>query len=93
MTSANVIQSTDRSLDIAGPESPVAPNEPIVPVWLKVDDLGVIESCLAQFAATSPSDPALRKHVAVLQKHFAWVRSEFVVKHNASPLGAPPVTT
>jgi hypothetical protein len=46
-----------------------------------VEDLAVIESCLAQFAATCPSDPALRDHVAVLQKHFAWLRSEFVIEH------------
>lgn len=51
--------------------------ERIVPVWLSLDDLDIIDRSLQQLASTCEANPDFRRHVADLQKHFAWVRSEF----------------
>jgi hypothetical protein len=50
----------------------------IVPVWLNLDDLDVIEDCLKDFMTTHELEPELQQHVARLAKHFDWVRSEFL---------------
>jgi hypothetical protein len=51
---------------------------PIVPVWLNVDDLEVVEDCLKDYLSTHELEPELEQHVARLAKHFDWVRGEFV---------------
>jgi hypothetical protein len=56
----------------------VVPSERVIPVWLSLNDLEVVERALQLIAATAETDPALQQQVADLQKHFDWVRSEFV---------------
>ena len=51
---------------------------PIVPVWLNVDDLDVVETCLMDYLSAHELEPEFEQHVARLAKHFDWVRSEFV---------------
>ena len=61
--------------------------EPIVPVWLNVDDLDVIGRCLEDFRSTHELGPQLEQQVARIAKHFDWVRGEFHVDQRAnSPL-------
>jgi hypothetical protein len=51
---------------------------PIVPVWLNVDDLDVVENCLKDYLSAHELEPELEEHVARLAKHFDWVRGEFL---------------
>jgi len=52
--------------------------EPIVPVWLNLDDLELIERCLEDFMSTHELAPELEQHVARLATHVDWVRAEFL---------------
>jgi hypothetical protein len=50
----------------------------IVPVWLNVEDLDVIEDCLKDYMSAHELEPELAQHVARLAMHFDWVRGEFL---------------
>jgi hypothetical protein len=52
--------------------------EPIVPVWLNLDDLELIERCLNDAMSTHELGPELERDVARLVKHFDSVRCEFL---------------
>jgi hypothetical protein len=52
--------------------------EAIVPVWLNLDDLELIEHCLKDFTSTHELAPELEQHVAQLIQHFDSVRREFL---------------
>jgi hypothetical protein len=56
--------------------------EPIVPVWLNVEDLDVVERCLLDYISTHELEPELEQHVARLAKHFDWVRGEFLAQQS-----------
>jgi hypothetical protein len=52
--------------------------EPIVPVWLTLEDFDVLERCLEDYAASQELEPELEQHLARLVTHFKWVRGEFI---------------
>ena len=52
--------------------------EPIVPVWLTLDDLELIERCLSDVMSSHELGPDLERDVARLAKHFDSVRCEFL---------------
>jgi hypothetical protein len=52
--------------------------EAIVPVWLNLDDLEVIERCLTDRMSTDELEPELQQNVARLARLFDWVRAEFL---------------
>jgi hypothetical protein len=86
MTSSNVLPLTEASeaADTSGLPPEFVPGERIVPAWLSLEDLDVIADVLRHFIATSDSPAAVQQHVADLQKHFAWVRSEFTTSRTAA---------
>jgi hypothetical protein len=76
MTSSNRLHLTQAS-DTSGVPPEFVRGERIVPVWLSIEDLDAIDDVLRHFTATGHNSASLQRHVADLQKHFAWVRSEF----------------
>jgi hypothetical protein len=60
------------------------PSERVVPVWLSLDDLDVIDQTLRHFAATSKGNDDVLRHVGDLQNHFRWVLSEFGASSTAA---------
>jgi hypothetical protein len=56
--------------------------EPIAPVWLNLDDLETVESCLQELISTRELEPEQEQHLAKLFKHFDWVRGEIAARQS-----------
>jgi hypothetical protein len=82
MTVSDVVQTEATNALGVLPEP--APDERIVPVWLSLDDLDLVDNVLRHFAATHVGSADLLGHVAELQKHLAWVRNEFTTSGAAT---------
>lgn len=83
MTASNLVRHADTT-NTPGVLSEPVPNERIVPVWLSLEDLDVIEHVLRHFPASGEDNADLPRHLADLQKHFAWVRSEFTASGSSA---------
>lgn len=76
MDSSNVLPLTEVT-DVSAVLQEFIPGERVIPVWLSLEDLDIIDDVLQRFAASAETPAGVERHVADLQKHFAWVRSEF----------------